>query len=162
MGDIVRSVVVIAAIVLAVWGFGKFFTTTPDDPVEAIDYATIVGQARPAADFELLAPATLPPGWKATSARLEPNSWHLGVLTDDQDYVGLEQVKVGVERAVDRFADDSKAGGTADIAGETWTVRKGPNNRLTLVRREDGLTTLVNGTAPRAVIEDYVSSLSAS
>jgi hypothetical protein len=163
MGDVVRSVVVIALIILAVWGIGKFFTRNPDTPVKAIDYATIVQQARPVAGFDLLAPRSLPQGWIATSARFEAKkSWHLGVLTDDEDYIGLEQVTAGVDRAVDRFAEDSKAGGKADIAGDTWTVREGPDDRLTFVRRADGLTTLVNGTAPRRVIEDYVSSLSTS
>lgn len=162
MGDIIRSVAVIALIILALWGVGKFFTRDPGDPVKPVDYAAIVDQARPAADFALAAPTSLPSGWKATSARFEPNSWHLGVLTDDKEYIGLEQVKIGVDRAVARFADGSKAGGTTDIAGVRWTVRKGPQDGVTFVRREAGLTTLVNGTAPRAVIEDYVSSLSAS
>lgn len=160
MGDIIRSVLVLGLIILALWGLGKFFTRTPDDPVKAIDYATVVSQARPAADFALVAPDSLPSGWKATSARFEPNSWQLGVLTDDEEYIGLFQVKVGIDRAVDRFADGSKDAGSAEIAGEAWTVRKGPKDRLTYVRREGGLTTLINGTASRSVIEDYVSSLS--
>ncbi|AXT85777.1 hypothetical protein C6I20_11650 [Aeromicrobium sp. A1-2] len=162
MGDIIRSVVVIALIVMAVWGIGKFFTRTPDSPVTAVDYATIVGQARPAADFALLAPSSLPEGWIANSARYEPNSWHLGVLTDTDAYIGLEQVKISVDRAVDRFADGSKRVGDAVIAGEDWTVRSGPQDRWTFVRREDGITILLNGTASRQMMEDYVSSLASS
>jgi hypothetical protein len=162
MGDIIRSMAVIGLIILALYGFGKFFTQNPESPAEPIDYATIVSQARPAADFELLAPSSLPKGWKATSARFEPNSWHLGVLTDDEEYIGLEQVKVSIDRAVDKFSDGSKASGTAEVAGETWNVRKGPQDRITYVRREGGLTTLVVGTASRAVVEKYISSLSAS
>jgi hypothetical protein len=161
MGDILRSMFVIALIVLGLWAVGRLFTSSPDSSVTAIDYAQIVSQARPAADFALAAPATLPPGWKATSARYEPDSWHLGVLTDDEDYIGLEQVKVGVDRAVDRFAEGSKAAGDARIAGAAWTVRTGPKDDITFVRREAGLTTLVTGNAPRAVVEDYVASLSA-
>ncbi|MGA8988047.1 DUF4245 domain-containing protein [Aeromicrobium sp.] len=162
MGDIIRSVVAIALIVLAVWGVGRFFTRNPDDRVASVDYVTIVGQARPVADFPLLAPRSLPDTWTATSARYEPSSWHLGVLTDQNDYIGLEQVKVGVDRAVDRFADGSKKVGTAAIAGEDWTVRSGPKKRLTLVRRDGGITILVSSTASRRVVEDYVSSLSSS
>lgn len=162
MGDIVRSMAVIAVIVLGLWGFGKLFTSDAGDPVKPVDWQTIVGQARPAADFALAAPTSLPAGWRATSARFEPSSWHLGVLTDDDEYIGLEQLKVSVDRAVDRFAEGSKPASAADIDGQSWTVRKGPQNRLTYVRREAGLTTLVNGTAPRAVIERYVASLSAS
>ena len=160
MGDIIRSVLVLGLIVLLLWGFGRFFTRTPDNPVKAIDYAKVVSQAKPAADFALVAPDSLPSGWKATSARFDPDSWRMGVLTGDEEFIGLYQVKVSIDRAVDQFADGSKSAGTAEVAGETWTVRKGPQDRLTYVRREDGLTTLLNGTAPRAVLEDYVSSLS--
>jgi hypothetical protein len=160
MGDIVRSVLVLGLVVLLLWGIGKFFTRTPDDPVRTIDYAKVVSQARPAADFALLAPQSLPPGWRATVAKFEPGSWRLAVLTDDEDYIGLDQVTFGVGRAVDEFAEDSRAAGTAEVGGETWSLRKGPQDRLTYVRREGGLTTLVNGTAPRRVMEDYVLSLS--
>jgi hypothetical protein len=162
MGDILRTTGVIGLILLGLYGFGRFFTQEPDSPVKAIDYAAVVEQARPAADFALLAPKALPAGWQATSARFEPGSWHLGVLTDDQEYIGLEQLGADVDRAVDRFAQGSRAAGTADVGGETWTVRRGPQDRLTYVRRDGGLTTLVNGTAARSVIEDYVASLSAS
>lgn len=162
MGDILRSVAVIGVIILALWAFGKLFTVTPDSPVRTVDWQTTVEQARPAADFALVAPTALPAGWKATSVRYRPASWHLGVLTDDQDYVGLEQVKLGTQATVERFAEGSTASGEATIAGESWSVRKGPQDRLTFVRREGGLTTLVNGTAPRAEMEDYISSLSAS
>ena len=162
MGDIIRSVVVIGLIIVGLYAFGKLFTQEPESPAPTIDYATIVDQARPAAGFDLLAPASLPKGWKATSASLNIDWWHLGVLTDDEEYIGLEQIKGSVNRAVERFSDGSKADGTATISGETWTVRKGPEDRTTYVRGEGAVTTLVVGTTSRSVIEDYISSLSAS
>ena len=67
-----------------------------------------------------------------------------------------------VDRAVDRFAEGSKSAGTADVAGQAWTVRTGPDGRVTYVRTEDGLTTLVNSTASRSVVEDFIQSLSTS
>lgn len=162
VGDIVRSMVVIAAIILGLYGIGQFFTATPESKVKAIDYVSVVEQARPAATFPLAAPATLPEGWRATSARFQTAGWHLGVLTDDDDYVGLEQLRASADRAVDRFAEGSRSAGTADVAGETWSVRKGPDGRVTYLRNEDGLTTLVNSTASRSVVEDYIVSLSTS
>ena len=162
MGDVVRSVAVLSALVLALWGFGQLFVTTPDDTIKPIDYLETARSARPAAEFELLAPATLPKGWTATSARFTPTSWHLGVVTDDEEYVGLEQAKVEAEQLIKYFAKDSKAAGTATIDGETWELRKGPDGDVTFVRSESGLTTLVTGDAPRAEVEAYVSSLSAS
>lgn len=162
MGDVLRSVAVLAVVILALWGLGKLFTQTPDAPTRAIDYASTVRSARPAAEFALLAPAALPTGWKATSARFNPQSWHLGVLTDGGDYIGLEQVKVSVDRAVDEFAKGSTSAGTARIGAQTWDVRKGPGGDITFVQRQAGLTTLVTGDAPRRVVETYISSFVAS
>ncbi|MCL3817930.1 DUF4245 domain-containing protein [Aeromicrobium wangtongii] len=154
--------VVIAVILLGLYGVGQLFTN--DDKVEAetVDYASVVAQARPAATFPLAAPSELPKGWRATSARFQTNGWHLGVLTGSGDYVGLEQLRASVDRSVDKFADGSKPAGTAEVAGQTWTVRSGPKGRWTYVRSEDGLTTLVNTTASRAVLERYIASLSTS
>lgn len=162
IGDIIRSMIVIAVIILGLYGLGQLFTSKPETTVDPIDYATVVAQARPAASFALAAPTSLPEGWRATSARYETNGWHLGVLTDEDDYMGLEQLRASVDRAVDRFAEDSKSAGTAEVAGQTWTVRTGPKGRLTYVRSEGGFTTLLNTTASRAVLEDYIESLSTS
>jgi hypothetical protein len=162
IGDIIRSVVVIGAVIVGLYFVGQLFTAKPETTVKPIDYATVVAQARPAATFPLLAPADLPKGWRATSARFQENGWHLGVLTASDDYVGLEQLKSTPARTIDRFAADSKSAGTADVAGQTWDVRKGKNGRLTYVRDEDGLTTLLNTSASRRVLESYIASLSTS
>ena len=162
IGDIIRSVAVIGAVVIALYGIGRLFTADPETDVKTVDYVSVVEQARPAATFALAAPTGLPQGWRATSARFQENGWHLGVLTDTDDYVGLEQLRGTNERAVDRFAEDSKSVGTADVAGQVWNVRSGPDGRWTYLRNEDGLTTLVNTSASRAVLEDYIASLSTS
>ena len=160
MGDILRSVVVLGLIVVALYGIGRFlFTQEPDDPTPSVDYATIVDQVRPVAEFEVLAPASLPEGWKANRATYDIEGWHLGVLTDDEEYIGLDQAKVSETRAVQRFAEGSKADGTAEIEGETWSVREGPNDRTTYVRRVGDATAVVIGTASRPVIERYISTL---
>lgn len=162
VGDIVRSMVVIAVIILGLYGFGQLFTSTPENKVKAIDYVSVVEQARPAATFPLVAPESLPDGWRATSARFQTAGWHLGVLTDDDDYVGLEQLKASPDRAIDRFAEGSRSDGTADVAGQTWDVRTGPDDRVIYLRNENGLTTLINSSASRSVVEDYIVSLSTS
>ena len=162
MGDIVRSVAVIGLIIVGLYAFGKLFTQEPDTPTPKIDYAQVVRQVRPIADFEVLAPSSLPKGWKANSASYDIEGWHLGIVRGDQDYIGLDQAKVSVARAVERFADGSKADGTADIDGEAWSVRKGPSGRTTYLRQAGDVTTVVVGTPSRRVIEKYISSLSAS
>ncbi|MEO6604229.1 MAG: DUF4245 domain-containing protein [Aeromicrobium sp.] len=162
MGDVVRSVAVLGALILVLWGFGQLFTNTPDKAVEPIDYVKTVANARPAAEFELVAPSTLPKGWVATSARFTPTSWHLGVVTDNEKYVGLEQAKISAKQLVAKYAKDSKPAGTVTIDGEVWGLRKGPEGDVTYVRNAGGVTTLVTGETKRAEVEAYVASLSAS
>lgn len=162
MGDVLRSVAVLGALILALWGFGQLFTDTPERAVKPIDYRSTVTSARPAAEFELLAPRTLPDGWVATSARFTPTTWHLGVLTDEEKYVGLEQQRVSAKKLIEIYAKESKAAGTVTIEGDVWDVRKGSDGDVTFVRTESGLTTLVTGETSRAEVEAYVSSLSAS
>lgn len=162
VGDIIRSMAVIAVIILGVYGVSRLYSSGDEATVTTVDYETAVAQARPAATFPLIAPTSLPAGWRATSVRFQANGWHLGVLTDDDDYVGLEQLRGSADRAVGRFADGSKDAGTAQVAGQTWDVRSGPKGRWTYLREEDGLTTLLNTSASRPVLEDYIASLSTS
>ena len=162
MGDIARSIAVLGAIVLILFFLGRLFTVTPDEPTRSIDYRSAVESSRTVADFELLAPDSLPEGWRATSVRFEPDSWHLGVLTDEGDYIGLEQVTADTARAIERFAEGSRDSGTTVVKGETWTLRSGPRDDLNYVRRSGGMTIVVTGSAPRVVMERYISSLSSS
>jgi Protein of unknown function (DUF4245) len=162
MGDIARSVAVLGAIILALFGLGRVLTVTPDEPTRSVDYRTAVESSRTVADFDVLAPASLPDGWRATSVRFEEESWHLGVVTSDDDYVGLEQVEADPRRAVERFANGSRSSGDTVVGGETWSLHTGPRDNLTYVRRDGTMTIVVTGTAPRHEMEAYISSLSAS
>jgi hypothetical protein len=162
MGDIFRSIAVLGGIILTLFVVGRIVTITPDQPTRAVDYREALESSRTVAEFDLYAPRSLPEGWRATSVRFEENAWHLGVVTDEDDYVGLEQVTDSTKRAIDRFGQGSRAFGETVIGGETWSLRTGPDDDLTYVRRDTGNTIVVTGTAPRPVMERYISSLSAS
>lgn len=162
MADIVRSMIALVAIILVLFGIGKFFSSDPGDPVKPVDYAQVTQQARPAAAYPLYAPATLPDGWRATSARFNTSAWHLGFLTDDSKYIGVEQVDVSVDRAVDTYAPESRISGKASVAGHQWDLRQGPDNNLTYVRRDGESTLLITGSAPKKVMETFIETLSTS
>ncbi|GAA1726050.1 hypothetical protein GCM10009710_03440 [Aeromicrobium alkaliterrae] len=166
MGDIVRSVVVLAAIVLGIWAFGLLQTSTPDDPVRDVDYASTADSARQAATYPLLAPASLPDEWRPNGVRFTPGGtqpWHLGVLTAQDRYIGLEQEKVPADDLLEVHADGAKAAGTLDIAGVTWQRFDGPKNRITLVQETPEVTTLVTtSTASQDDLETFVALLTAS
>lgn len=162
LGDMIRSIVVLALIVGALFAFGFLFRSTPDSPVEPVDYAATVAEVRDTVDYPVLAPPHLPDGWRATSARFEPgqdDAWHLGVLTDDDEYLGLEQATVSQTTLVKKFAEDSTPAGSIQVNGDQWQLREG-GDRVVAVRESDGVSTLVIGSVGRQELEDYVSLLS--
>lgn len=164
LGDMLRSILLIGALLLGLAGLGYWFQVKPDNTVESVDYVTALEAARGDASFEVLAPATLPKGWKATTVRYKtggPGQWHLGVMTDEGEYIGLEQSAIGTQPAIDRFAPETEPKGSTEVAGHTWQLRQSKRGETTLVRDEGDITIIVTGTASRKVIEDYAASLTA-
>ncbi|EFQ82750.1 hypothetical protein HMPREF0063_11959 [Aeromicrobium marinum DSM 15272] len=165
MGDILRSVAVMGGIVLALWVAGLTLTRTPETAVRPVDYEPIAQSARQVVEYPLLSPGTLPDGWLANGARFSPGPdqlWHLGVLTDQERYIGLEQSTLPADEMVERFAEGSEPDGTIEVGDRVWELRSGPDDRITLVDETDGATTLVTtGTAPIGDVRRYVALLSA-
>ena len=136
----------------------------PVSPIKRVDYARDVPLAREAADFELIAPPRLPRGWQATTVRFTPAPgahWHLGVLTDERRYVGLEQSRSSVRSMVEEYVDESATRGRpADVAGKPWATYTDPGGDLALVRRAGTTTTVVVGhEVPRSTLVSYAASL---
>jgi hypothetical protein len=160
--DVLRSVAVLAALLLALVLVGKFFTVEPDHAGSSVDPNAVVGDAAERAGVPLWAPRSLPEGWRATAAELRGDVWHIGVVTQHDDYIGLEQTKASIRETVRRFAPESVAAGHIGIGGRQWG-RRGESDGDTVYVRWDGSTTLlVVGSGPPAQIERYISSLVSS
>jgi hypothetical protein len=160
----VGAMIVLAVLLLAWLGFRSLTSDDPGSAVRTVDYVQVVTPARKAADFALLAPATLPTGWRATSAGFTntvPQHWHLGVLTDQDRYIGLEQGPATVSSFVEKYVDEAASRtGSLDVAGRRWTTYTDPGGDLALVRTDGGAATLVVGhDVPRATLESYVAGL---
>lgn len=167
MGDVVRSVVVLSIIVLGIWLFGLLQTETPEDPIgEGVPYADTASSARDVATYPLLAPANLPTDWRVNGVRFTPTgtqAWHLGVLTDENRYIGLEQEKVEVDDLIETYAEGAEEAGTVDIDGVVWQRYDGPGKSITLVQETADVTTLVTtGSAPLEDLETLARRLSTS
>ena len=156
--------------VLAVLAFSLFRGVTRDNqptPVRAVDYLAVVKAARAGADLPLLAPTRLPIGWKATSASYDPakQRWHLGLLTDHEDYVGVEESRDTTEALVRTYVDKSATRGEdVSIDGETWQSWTDTGGDYGVVRRLDPAAgakgaVLVVGTATEDEIRDLAGSL---
>lgn len=161
--DVVRSIVVVLLLIGAVALYQNLLTDDPDDPTPPVDYQTAVTAARADSGYPVLAPTGLPDGWEATNVRYTPGNewaWHLGVVTADEEYVGLEQARIDPDSLIEIAAEGTEATGTTEIDGVVWQVRTDESRgETTLVRQQQGVTTLVTGSASQETLEDYVRSL---
>src|SRR5699024_10972737 len=127
-GDMPRSVVAWGLRLGGLVAVGVHSRPTRRSPGRPVDWTATVAGGRDAVDYPVLAPSQLPEGWRATSARVKPgedHAWHLGVLTDDDEYLGLEQATVAETTLIKKFAEDSTPSGKMRVNGEQWQLRDG-------------------------------------
>ncbi len=166
-GDMVRSLAAVLVLVGVIIAFS--LADQPDPVVPDIDYAAAVaqarGQAREQGSYAVLAPRPLPAGWRATSARLGAGAgsavtWHLGMVTSSGDYAAVEQTDGDRAALVEQITGAARPAGSVEISGAPWRRLEGgdPEERA-LVRGEDGVTTVVAGSAPWKDLERLASSL---
>ena len=156
-------------LLLAVGAFVLFRDLVRDDPVspvKAVDYQGPADYARDTAAFDLLAPDELPEGWIATSVTFtegadeREQAWHLGTLTDERRYVGLEQAARPVSGMVEEFVDaEAVQGDDVELAGRTWETWTDAGDDLALVNDSGGVTTLVVGRVPQETLEEFITTL---
>jgi hypothetical protein len=162
-GDLLRSMALLLLFIGAVWAVST--VVSPEDearPVPAVHYRSQLADARGLADYRVVAPRGLGPGWKATSVDLQRGgrgvSWHLGFLTPGREYVGLEQGDLGPRQLVARHVGGLQPSGALTVAGEPWRLYRGETDTA-LLRRDHGVVTIVVGTAPTDVLAAFAGSL---
>jgi hypothetical protein len=160
--DALRTIGVLGALLIASFFVGQIMTVKPDRPQERVALGDAVKGAKSVARFSVVAPRALPKGWVATSARFHPDSWHLGVLTIRNRYIGLEQAESTPATMIHDFAPRSRTRGTVDIAGRPWQMRTEADGDRIYVRDFGATSVLVIGSARRVELERYVASLVAS
>jgi len=168
-GGLVGAMIVTVLAVAAFAGLNALKTDHPDTAVRTVDYQAMVRAGRADHKLMVMAPATLPQGWKATSATYQTGSspaWHLGLLTDQGKYVGVEESLGGVRDLVEEHVDpDAQQGEDVEIDGityQTWTDAGGDYALSHEVEVEGGSayeSWLVVGTAPEATIRDFAARL---
>ncbi|OEJ29407.1 hypothetical protein AR457_12870 [Streptomyces agglomeratus] len=160
--DMVLSMAAIGVVVAGV------YTLVPHDdsadPVKPVDYRVELITARRAAPYPVAAPVGLPETWKATSVtydRQDGNSWHLGFLDPEREYVAVEQSNGPAEKFVHKVSQQAtKTSRTVRVGGETWQRWEGPKYDA-LVREEKGATTVITGTAPQKRLAEMAAALKA-
>jgi preprotein translocase subunit SecG len=150
--------VVVAFLMIVTW-------RPKHEQVKAVEYTAQLEDAKKVAPW-VRGPEPMPSGWTATSVEFRtpeqaPITWHLGVVTNEKKYVGLEQSNVtGAKFQSDelgRTSDD----GTSAVGGVTWQRKvlldRKEENALVLVG--SGTTTIVTGNAGYPALEAFASAL---
>ena len=143
--------------VIAAVGVIMLLAWRPQEEVkQQIDYETAVASAVIAQVWPISIPETLPAGYQATSARLEPESygepgdirWILGFQTESGEYVSLWQSDGPPGRVVAPATNSAPCESTEMINGAIWQKCEiGKPLTRAFVKRDGDLTSIVSGTA---------------
>jgi hypothetical protein len=165
VADMIRSLGLVLLLVVAV----VLITFRPQgQAVTVVDYRATLTAARSGAPFPLVAPVGLPQTWKATSAYYDPpvsnlgvTAWHVGFITAAGQYAGFEQTDgVGAGVLRDVLGDPVDLSRTSTVAGQPWAQwTSAAGDRHALVRTVGGVTTVVDGSADWAELEQLAGSL---
>jgi hypothetical protein len=150
--------IVVAFLMIVTW-------RPKEEKVRAVEYTAQLQDAKKVAPW-VRGPEPMPSGWTATSVEFgapqqSPITWHLGIVTAEKKYVGLEQSNVTANAyQIDKLgktADD----GTSTVAGITWQRKKllDRDNEHALVLIGSGVTTIVTGNAGYQALETFAAAL---
>lgn len=148
---------------------GVIYIFVPHDetetPVKRVDYRVELLTARRAAAYPVAAPEGLAKAWKPTSVRFDGakhDSWHLGFLDPDGEYVAVKQSTAKPSEFIDEATQRAvRTKATAEIGGKTWHRYKGQTYDA-LVNEDKGATTVVAGTASFGQLEKMAKALKTS
>lgn len=170
--DMIRSLVVILVPLVIIT---ILFTRLPRDyPVKEIDWRPVLTTARTESPFPVLAPVSLPDGWRPTRVTWvkegEPylngvpsprNFWQLGFLTPDDVYVALSQGDLRTEDMVKEETREGVSDGDSSLAGQTWRrVVSADGRTRSLIMIQPEVTTVVSGDLPYEALDAYATTLS--
>jgi hypothetical protein len=170
VGDMVRSM----AVVLAVVGVVLLVTWRPQpDPIKEVSLEPLVTFASSQAGFPVFVidteaqPTSV--RWESTEASDGQLVWHVGYVSSDEQYLQLSQSLADsdtylAEQTVDglRLADYANLPGTVqELTTDGWVPFENGSidARRSLVRTNDGSTTIISGTGPWSDLGDAARSL---
>ncbi len=165
-GDMVRSLLVIIVPLLIISFI--FTRTQADHPVEAVEVAPVLAQAREEAPYPVLAPVNLPGDWVPTRVTWQPSGfenapprehWQVGYLSPDRIYFAVNQ-SPDAEALVPGQTRDGLPDGSSSLAGAEWERRVSADGRTrSLVRDTGPVATVIVADADYAALEAFTGTL---
>ncbi|WP_175557265.1 DUF4245 domain-containing protein [Raineyella antarctica] len=166
--------VILIPILLLSW---LYTNNLPDYPVQAVDPAPALAQARSEAPYPVYVPANLPAGeggWTVTQASWVAqgtmsrtgdgpsgtNEWLWGALDPTQTYYAVNQSDGPSRLLVERVSRKGNQDGTSTVNGQQWQRWISPDGRTRVLAREEGdMTITVSADATYEGIEALASTL---
>ncbi len=111
----VGSMIVLVAVVVGFVVFRGAFRDNDAVPTEPVDYLAAVAGAQQSG-ARLVYPPRLPQGWTATSIAYSPGerpAWGIGMLTDDEKFVGVRQEDTDLDTLLEKYVDANPVEGDA-------------------------------------------------
>ena len=169
-GGLLAAMLVTVLFVAAYVGFRALTRDQPSlDP--DVDYASCVAYLQEA-DVSVVYPQELPSGWRANVihfARGNPPAWRIGLLTDQDEFVGVVQQQDDVDDLLTKYVDENPsqgedaapANGLGVTSWQTWSDEGGDHAFSTELTSGPlaGETLLVYGSAPVADQETLLRAL---
>ena len=150
--------VVVAVLMVVTW-------RPKQEKINEVPYSAQLEDAKKVAPW-VRGPAPMPAGWTATSVEFRtpeqsPITWHLGIVTNEKKYVGLEQSNVTGPKYQSEELGKTTDDGTSSVEGVTWQrkVLLDRKNENALVLVGSGVTTIVVGNAGYPALEAFASVL---
>jgi hypothetical protein len=150
--------IVVAFLMIVTW-------RPKQEKITAVEYTVQMEDAKKVAPW-VRGPAPMPAGWTATSVEFRtpeqsPITWHLGIVTNEKKYVGLEQSNVTGPKFQSEELGKTTDDGTSSVEGVTWQrkVLLERKNENALVLVGSGVTTIVVGNAGYPALEAFASVL---
>ncbi len=169
-GGLLAAMVVTVLFVAAYVGFRALTRDQPDLEPD-VDYASCVAYLQEA-DVSVVYPDELPSGWRASVihfARGTPPAWRLGLLTDDDEFVGVVQEQADVDDLLEQYVDENPSHGEdaapdnslGATSWQTWSDAGGDHAFSTELSSGPlaGESLLVYGSAPVADQEALLRAL---
>ena len=153
---------------LAIGGFVAFRALNRDDlevRPTAVDYLASVNYAREQG-LDVVYPPELPQGWMANSVDVVPGdrpAWGIGILTDDEKFVGLRQEDRSLDELLHTYVDENPAEGdpirvTGSVA-RTWQSFSAAGGDHAFAAEVGGDTVLVYGSASAGDLRSLLGDL---
>lgn len=133
----------------------------PVDYLSAVEFAQQEGA-------ELVYPPELPTGWIATSVEVTPGeepTWRLGVLTDDERFVGLRQDNDSLDDMLEAYVDEDaveiEPQRLESPVAREWRVFEDEGGDVAFAAEVDDQVVLVYGSAGMDEVRAFAESLTA-